>query len=129
MTTSLPALRNSVILVVGAVAIVIAVGAPAAYALSRVRFPGRDLFLYLLLLLSSVITGAAAILPLYLLMFGLDMIDTYWGVWLALAGGLLPARDLHPQGLHRLDPAQLRGIGARLRGVARSRPCATSCSR
>ena len=86
----LPALRNSVILVVGAVAIVIAVGAPAAYALSRVRFPGRDLFLYLLLLLSSVITGAAAILPLYLLMFGLDMIDTYWGVWLALAGGMLP---------------------------------------
>ncbi len=87
----LPALRNSVILVVGAVAIVIAVGAPASYALSRIRFPGRDLFLYLLLLLSSVITGAAAILPLYLLMFGLDMIDTYWGVWLALAGGLLPA--------------------------------------
>jgi multiple sugar transport system permease protein len=87
----IPALRNSVILVVGAVAIVIAVGAPAAYALSRIRFPGRDLFLYLLLLLSSVITGSAAILPLYLLMFGLDMIDTYWGVWLALAGGLLPA--------------------------------------
>ena len=54
----LPALRNSVILVVGAVAIVIAVGAPASYALSRIRFPGRDLFLYLLLLLSSVITGA-----------------------------------------------------------------------
>ena len=38
-----------------------------------------------------MITGSAAILPLYLLMFGLDMIDTYWGVWLALAGGLLPA--------------------------------------
>ena len=60
----LRALGNSVILVIGAVAIVVAVGAPASYALSRVRFPGRDVFLYLLLLLSSVITGAAAILPL-----------------------------------------------------------------
>jgi multiple sugar transport system permease protein len=86
----LPALRNSVILALGAVAIVILVGAPASYALSRIRFPGRDLFLYVLLLLSSVITGAAAILPLYLLMFGLDMIDTFHGVWLALAGGMLP---------------------------------------
>lgn len=86
----LPALRNSAILAVGAVAIVIALGAPASYALSRIRFPGRDLFLYVLLLLSSVITGAAAILPLYLLMFGLDLIDTFSGVWLALAAGMLP---------------------------------------
>lgn len=87
----LPALRNSAILVVMAVAVVVVVAAPASYALSRVRFPGRDLFLYLLLLLSSVITGSASILPLFLLMFGLDLIDTFYGVALALAGGLLPA--------------------------------------
>ena len=86
----LPALRNSALLVAGTVLLVVLVGAPASYALSRIRFPGRDLFLYVLLLLSSVITGAAAILPLYLLMFGLDMIDTFHGVWLALAGGMLP---------------------------------------
>ena len=73
-----------------AVTIVLAVGAPAAYALSRIRFPG-DTFLYLLLLLSSVVAGSAAILPLYLLMFELDLLDTYRGIWLALAGGLLPA--------------------------------------
>jgi multiple sugar transport system permease protein len=85
------ALRNSTILVAGAVAIVIAAGAPAAYVLSRIRFPGRNLFLYVLLLLSSVVTGSAAILPLFLLMFGLDLIDSFLGVCLALAGGLLPA--------------------------------------
>lgn len=87
----LPALRNSVILAVLAVIVVVAVGAPASYALSRIRFPGRDVFLYVLLLLSSVITGSASILPLFLLMFGLDLIDTFHGVALALAGGLLPA--------------------------------------
>ncbi|CAN5477575.1 hypothetical protein BH18ACT3_BH18ACT3_29230 [soil metagenome] len=67
------------------------VGAPAAYVLSRIRFPGRNLFLYMLLLLSSVITGAAAIVPLYLLIFGLNLIDSFSGVTLALAGGMLPA--------------------------------------
>lgn len=85
------ALRNSTILVAGTVAIVVFAGAPAAYALSRIRFPGRNLFLYVLLLLSSVVTGSAAILPLFLLIFELEMIDTFQGVWLALAGGLLPA--------------------------------------
>jgi multiple sugar transport system permease protein len=81
----------SSLLVIGTVAIVVLVGAPCAYALSRIRFPGRDTFLYLLLLLSSVVAGTAAILPLYLLMFELGLIDTYQGIWLALAGGLLPA--------------------------------------
>jgi ABC-type glycerol-3-phosphate transport system permease component len=85
------ALRNSAILVVIVVAVVVAVGAPAAYALSRIRFPGRDVFLYLLLLLSSVVAGSAAILPLYLLIYELDMIDTFHGVAFALSGGMLPA--------------------------------------
>jgi len=87
----LPALRSSALLVAGTVAIVVAVGAPASYALSRIRFPGRDVFLYLLLLLSSVITGTAAIVPLFYLVFQLHMLDTFRGVCLALAGGMLPA--------------------------------------
>jgi len=87
----LPALRSSALLVVGTVAIVVAVGAPASYALSRIRFPGRDVFLYLLLLLSSVITGTAAIVPLFYLVFQLHLLDTFRGVCLALAGGMLPA--------------------------------------
>jgi len=87
----LPALRSSALLVAGTVAIVVAVGAPASYALSRIRFPGRDVFLYLLLLLSSVITGTAAIVPLFYLVFQLHLLDTFRGVCLALAGGMLPA--------------------------------------
>lgn len=87
----LNALKNSAALAAGTVVIVVVVGAPAAYALSRIRFPGRDVFLYILLLLSSVVAGSAAILPLYLLIFELDMINTFRGVWLALAGGMLPA--------------------------------------
>ena len=84
-------LRNSVILAFATMAIVVAAAALAAYALSRVRIPGRDLLLYLLLLFSSIVTGSAAMVPLFLLVYDLGLINSFVGVVLVLAGGLLPA--------------------------------------
>lgn len=84
-------LVNSLVLVAGVVGLVLVAGAPAAYALSRIRFPGRDVFLYVLLLFSAVVTGSAAMVPLFLLVEELGMIDTYLGVILVLTGGMLPA--------------------------------------
>ena len=84
-------IENSVLLAVGTVVIVVAGAALAAYALSRVRIPGRDALLYVLLLLSSVITGTAAMVPTFLLIFQLGLIDSRFGVVLVLSGGLLPA--------------------------------------
>ncbi len=84
-------LRNSAILAVATMAVVVACAALAAYALSRVRLPGRDLLLYVLLLFSSVVTGSAAMVPLFLLVFELGLINRFSGVVLVLAGGLLPA--------------------------------------
>jgi multiple sugar transport system permease protein len=84
-------LGNSVLLAGGAMLLVVLTGAPAAYALSRVRFAGRDVMLYVLLLFSSVVTGSAAMVPLFLLVFNLGLTDTYLGVILVLVGGLLPA--------------------------------------
>ncbi|MQY09258.1 carbohydrate ABC transporter permease [Actinomadura macrotermitis] len=83
-------LRNSVLLAAGTALLVVALAAPAAYALSRVRVPGRDALLYLLLLLSSIITGTAAMVPIFLLAFELHLIDSRLGVILVLTGGLLP---------------------------------------
>lgn len=88
---ALTSLWNSVVLALGTMAFVVAGAALAAYSLSRVRIPGRDILLYLLLLLSSVVTGTAAMVPLFLLMFQLGLIDSRLGVVLALSGGLLPA--------------------------------------
>lgn len=84
-------LRNSLILAAATMAIVVVAGALAAYALSRVRIPGRDLLLYVLLLFSSIVTGSAAMVPLFLLVYDLGLINSYAGVILVLAGGLLPA--------------------------------------
>jgi multiple sugar transport system permease protein len=88
---ALRSLINSVLLAGGTMLVVVAAAALAAYALSRVRIPGRDALLYLLLLLSSVITGTAAMVPIFLLIFQLNLIDSRFGVVLVLSGGLLPA--------------------------------------
>ena len=84
-------LWNSVQLAVGTALLVVITAAPAAYALSRVRLPGRNLLLYVLLLFSSVVTGSAAMVPIFVLIFELGLINTHAGVILVLAGGLLPA--------------------------------------
>lgn len=65
-------------------------GTLASYALSRVRIPGRDSLLYGLLLLSSIVTGTAAMVPTFQLMNAVGLINTQTGVMLVLSGGLLP---------------------------------------
>ncbi|MBM6402214.1 carbohydrate ABC transporter permease [Phycicoccus sonneratiae] len=86
-----PSIRNSLVLAGGSALLVVALAALAAYALSRVRVPGRDQLLYALLLLSSIVTGTAAMVPLFLMLFQLGLIDRQVGVVLVLTGGLLPA--------------------------------------
>jgi len=95
---ALPSLLNSVILAIGTAAFVVIGAALAAYALSRVRIPGRDALLYLLLLLSSVVTGTAAMVPLFLLVSEIGSaihpmlgIDSHFAVMLVMSSGLLPA--------------------------------------
>ncbi|MGH2750756.1 MAG: carbohydrate ABC transporter permease [Actinomycetota bacterium] len=88
---ALTSLRNSVLLSVQAMVLMVAAAALCSYALSRVRLPGRDALLYVLLLFSSIVTGTAAMVPIFQLIFRLRLIDTYMGVVLVITGGLLPA--------------------------------------
>ncbi|KAA8884333.1 carbohydrate ABC transporter permease [Nocardia colli] len=84
-------LWNSVLLSFFCMVLVVSSAALAAYALSRVRIPGRDALLYLLLLLSSVVTGTAAMVPIFLMIWKIGLLDQEFGVVLVLSGGLLPA--------------------------------------
>ncbi|WP_129840589.1 carbohydrate ABC transporter permease [Streptomyces sp. RFCAC02] len=88
---ALRSLRNSLFLAAGTGALTVTAGALAAYALSRVRIPGRDGLLYALLLLSSIVTGTVAMVPLFNLAHELGLIDSQLGVVLVLTGGLLPS--------------------------------------
>ena len=81
---------NSLIIALGTMLITVLLATVASYALSRVRIPGRDGLLYGMLLLSSIVTGTAAMVPTFQLMNAINLINTHTGVMLVLAGGLLP---------------------------------------
>ncbi len=87
---ALRSIGNSLLLAVGTMAVTVVTATLASYALSRVRIPGRDALLYGMLLLSSIVTGTAAMVPTFQLMTAVNLIDTRTGVALVLTGGLLP---------------------------------------
>lgn len=84
-------LQNSVIQAVGAMVLVTLLATLAAYALSRAAIRGKTMLTYGLVLFSSVVTGTAAMVPIFLLVFRMGLIDTHLGVVLVFTGGLLPA--------------------------------------
>ncbi|HYI33019.1 MAG TPA: carbohydrate ABC transporter permease [Glaciibacter sp.] len=88
--TALSSLGNSVILALGTMVLVLVLGSLASYSLSRVKIPGREILLYSLLLLSSIITGTAAMVPTFLMMVKLHLIDSQLGVVLVLGAGIMP---------------------------------------
>jgi multiple sugar transport system permease protein len=88
---ALRALINSVIYSVATMVLATVFAATAAYALSRVAVPGRTGLLFGLLLLSSVVSGSAAIVPLYVIASDMKLVDTMVGVVLVLTAGLIPA--------------------------------------
>jgi multiple sugar transport system permease protein len=89
-TLAIHALLNSLIEGVGAVIVVGIAATLAAYALSRSTIPGKGAVTYVLLLFSSVVSGSAAMVPIFLIISALGLIDTQVAVILVFAGGLLP---------------------------------------
>ncbi|MGV8833421.1 MAG: carbohydrate ABC transporter permease [Devosia sp.] len=84
------ALWNSLIQSVGGVILVGAAATLAAYALSRSALPGKRAVTYVLLLFSSVVSGSAAMVPIFLIVSAAGLMDTHLAVILTFAGGLLP---------------------------------------
>jgi multiple sugar transport system permease protein len=72
-------LLNSLIIATGAMLTGIAVAVPAAYAFSRFRFFGRR-FLMIQFLVINMFPIVLLIIPLFVLMRSLGLIDTYFGI-------------------------------------------------
>src|SRR5690606_7089695 len=88
--TAMGSLLNS-LLMSGTIALATAtLGALAAYAFSRVQMPGTGTITYLILLVSSVGTGTAAMVPLFQVMKDLGLINQQIGVVLVLTATTLP---------------------------------------
>ena len=85
----LQALGNSLIVSISTTIICLIVGTLAAYPFARMRIPGESYFL-LGILTVQMLPVIVIIIPLYLLMQRLGLIDTYRGLILLYAGFLLP---------------------------------------
>jgi ABC-type glycerol-3-phosphate transport system permease component len=80
---------NSVLISLGVVAISVALGAMAAYGFSRYPFPGSRLLLTGLLL-CRMVTPAALVVPLYLIMNAIGLLNNVLSVILGVAVLNLP---------------------------------------
>jgi len=80
---------NSTILTVGSVALSLLIACLAAYAFARMEFPGKRLIFNALLSL-MVIPPVVVLVPLFVSMVKLNMVNTYHGTILIYVGLLLP---------------------------------------
>jgi multiple sugar transport system permease protein len=71
--------RNSIIYVVSSLAVGLAIGIPAGYILAVARFPGRNLLLWLTLI-TMLLPPSAMVLPLFLELNLVHLINTAWAV-------------------------------------------------
>lgn len=70
----LPAMQNSIVISIAVVTLNLLVGVPAAYALAKIRFRGRQTSIYLILT-TRVIPDIALVVPLFLMIRKLGLLD------------------------------------------------------
>ena len=99
-------LRNSGIVTLGALALILGTGATAAYALGRYRFRLNDP-IYVFFLCGLLIPAKLAIIPLFVLLKTLGLLDSHPGLILVYAAGGLPAAVFILTGFFRALPADL----------------------
>ncbi|MFC8193756.1 carbohydrate ABC transporter permease [Cellulomonas sp. NPDC057328] len=80
---------NSTIIALITTAVVVVLGIMAAYPLARYRFKGRD-GLYMVFVLGLLFPATVAIIPLFLQIRDLGLVNTFWGVALPQAAFALP---------------------------------------
>jgi multiple sugar transport system permease protein len=85
----LPSVKNSIIVALGTIVLGLAIGTPAGYALSRFRFPGRDIF-QLAVLSSKMFPIAILSIPLAVTFIDLKLYDTLLGVVIVHSAMVLP---------------------------------------
>lgn len=99
-------LRNSLVVLLGSVAVSVMASAMAAFVFARLSFRGRDA-LFTFVSLGLLFPLAVAILPLYIQLRNMGLLDTLGGVFLPQAAFSLPANILILRGFFRSVPAEI----------------------
>ncbi|MFT2215260.1 carbohydrate ABC transporter permease [Rhizobium giardinii] len=82
-------LGNSFINLIGVVALTLVTCAPAGYALSKIRFPGRE-WLFYAFIFGLTIPIQAIVIPLYQVLFALGLVNSLTGIVLAQVSNGIP---------------------------------------
>lgn len=108
---------NSVLVATVGTLVVLFLSSLSAYAFARLEFPGRDM-LFSTLIFSLMIPGAVTLIPAFLLLRDLRLLDTYQAIWwpgAASVGGIFLLRQHFYSIPHELEDA------ARIDGANRFR--------
>lgn len=87
--TFLSPMWNSTVVAVSTTLICISVGAPAAYAVARFRFPGSRAFM-LTILATQMIPVIVLAVPLFVILQAIGLLDSYEGLTLTYTAFILP---------------------------------------
>lgn len=97
---------NSIVVAVASTALVVLIGAMAAYIFARFAFPGRE-FLFTLFAIGLMFPFAVAILPLFVLLREMNLLDNPLGVVLPQAAFGLPVTIVILRSFFRSIPAEV----------------------
>lgn len=112
-------LANSLLVTVGSIVCILLTGICAAYAIARYKFRGNALF-YLFFLSGLVVPLKLAIIPLFIQLKSLGLIDTHAGLILVYTAMGLPSAVFILTGFLRTLPAELEE-SARIDGASELR--------
>lgn len=99
-------LFNSIVTAIGTVSLLLIVACPAAFVLARMTFPGREL-IFNLFLFGLLFPLTVAVLPLYITIRQLGLLDSLWGVILPQVAFGLPLTVLILRNSFRAIPIEL----------------------
>ncbi|HEY1406609.1 MAG TPA: carbohydrate ABC transporter permease [Spirochaetota bacterium] len=99
-------LFNSTVIMIATVVIVLIMSTMAGFALSKVKFLGRGL-IYHYFLLGMLFPAAVAILPLYIEIRAMGLLDSYFGVILPQVAFAMPWYIMLSRGFFMLLPKEL----------------------
>lgn len=110
-------LANSLIVSLASTVLSVAIAVPAAYAFSRFNFPGRNLLFYAVLL-RNMFPAVVFLMPLFVMMRWLHLVNTEWSLILTYLTFGLPLSIWLLKGFYDNIPPQLEQA-ARIDGASR----------
>jgi len=97
---------NSVVVTVLSVGLCTVLSALAAYPFARMRFPGRDTLLNIFIAL-MVVPPVILIIPLFVMMVNINLVNTYWSAIIIYSGLMIPFSVYLLTNFFRTVPAEI----------------------